>query len=217
MRRFSPLVFFLAGAATLWAGLRGSRGASASGGPRRLAAVGASITQWPKRTPGRHEGGYAGAAANHLPPGSSAVSFGYQGQGSHYIASRVGEALAERPTDLVVLGGVNDAASGRSAAHAIEGLRRAYAAGRAAGVRVVGVTITPWGAYRRTNARQQAVSAAVNRWILNEAPVDAAVDTRVLGDANGRLLSRYDSGDHLHLNAAGQRALGRQIYEAAFR
>jgi len=145
------------------------------------------------------------------------VSFGYMGQGTHYLANKVGEALAERPTDLVVLGGVNDAASGRSAAHAIEGLKRVYAAAKAAGVRVVGVTITPWGAYRRTNARQQAVSAAVNRWVLNEAPVDAAVDTSVLGDADGRLLSRYDSGDHLHLNAAGQRALGRQIYEAAFR
>ena len=115
---------------------------------------------------------------------------------------------------VVVLAGTNDLSMGISAAR----LQREYAGlakrARAAGLRVVLVTLPP--AKQRS---PQAISArkAVNRWILTSRVADEVVDAdRLLRDPSGaeRLAPAYDVGDGLHLSVAAHRVLGERIADA---
>jgi lysophospholipase L1-like esterase len=89
-------------------------------------------------------------------------------------------------------------------------IRRAHAQG----IRVYGATITPFGGhvpgYDDEDGIREATRQAVNEWIRTSGRFDAVVDfDRVARDpANPRrLLPAYDTGDHLHLNPTGYKAL----------
>lgn len=168
------------------------------GRPRLVVALGDSLTA---------DGRYARALEAVLPLGSVVRVFGYVGKGVRDVAAHLDEALALGPTDVVVLAGVNDIASGRSVETVVNGLASMYGRIAAAGARPVAVLLTPW----RGDA---AKTAAVNDWITRSGV--AHVDTAVLGDGSGRLARAFNSGDGLHLNAAGQAALGQLIFEQAF-
>ena len=61
---------------------------------------------------------------------------------------------------------------------------------------------------------------AVNAWIRGSGEFDAVIDfDRVTRDPSQptRLLPAYDSGDHLHPNDAGYRAMGEAIPLVLFR
>ncbi len=159
--------------------------------PQRAAAVGDSLTA--------HRG-YVNRLAATL--GGSWSVLGYVGQGVDSILRRVRGQLTGYDT-VVVLAGVNDLASGRGTVVVVEGLAGLYREARRGGARVVAVTLTPWrGAGPETEM--------VNQWIRGGAVglADGVVDTSELGDASGRLLPQYSAADGLHLNAAGQQALG---------
>jgi len=159
-------------------------------GPRKIVALGDSLT-----ADGRYVR-YLGA-----------TGFGYVGRGVKDIASHLDEALALKPTDVIVFGGVNDLASGRSFSTITGELSKMYERIRAAGARPVAVLVAPWKG-------DVAKTAAVNQWI-RESGV-AHVETWRLGSAEGRLLPSYNAGDGVHLNGAGQKALGKMIKEQAF-
>ena len=202
LKRWIPLLLAAGGGVAVFLAFR-KAAAALPAGPRRVAVLGDSITA---------NGGYVRRLQALLPPGSVVKGFGVVGEGAKAAHRRLSQALEGRPTDLVVLLGVNDIASGRSLAHTQQWLGRIYAQGRAAGARVVAVTVTPWAAYKRTDARQQRTTAALNHWIRS-APVGAVVETGSMGDRQGRLLGR---GDGLHPDAAGQRRLGDLIRQQAF-
>jgi lysophospholipase L1-like esterase len=66
----------------------------------------------------------------------------------------------------------------------------------------------------------EAARVALNRWIRTSGEFDGVVDVdRVLRDPSHptRLLPLYDSGDHLHPNATGGRAIARAIDLKVFR
>ena len=66
----------------------------------------------------------------------------------------------------------------------------------------------------------EARRVALNRWIRSSGEFDGVVDVdRVLRDPGHptRLLPRYDSGDHLHPNAEGGRAIANAIDVKVFR
>ena len=115
---------------------------------------------------------------------------------------------------LVLFEGVNDLGGGAGA----QSLTNAYAQfvnrAHAANLRIYGATITPFGGNRYYTATHEAARQAVNRWIRNSGTFDAVIDF----DAVVRnpvtltnLVKTYDSGDGLHLNPAGYRAMAGAI------
>ena len=117
---------------------------------------------------------------------------------------------------VILLEGINDLGRGATAAALIDGLRRLVRRSRAAGLRVVHGTLTPARGYRggHGTAATDRARRHVNRWIRTRSPADAVVDfdAAVRDPRRPRRLRRaYDSGDHLHLDRAGYRAMARAV------
>jgi lysophospholipase L1-like esterase len=122
---------------------------------------------------------------------------------------------------LLVFEGVNDigtapatAAAQKQVADDLIGaynqmIRRAHTQG----IRVYGATITPFGGntgYDDPDGIREATRQTVNEWIRTSGRFDAVVDfdQAARDPANPRqLLPAYDTGDHLHLNPTGYKAL----------
>jgi lysophospholipase L1-like esterase len=140
-----------------------------------------------------------------------------------YVCGSCGEpALARLNRDVLDLPGVsevilfegtNDLGGGRSAAEVIAALRRVVALARQRGLRVLGATITPRDDSGWVPA-MEANRVAVNQWIRTSGAYSAVFDfDAVLRDAVNphRLAAFYDSGDGLHPNMAGLKALADSI------
>ena len=111
---------------------------------------------------------------------------------------------------LIVFEGVNDIAGGASA----ERLTNAYAQfvdkAHARNLRAYGATITPFGGNRYYTRAHEAVRQVVNDWIRTSGKFDAVIDfDKAVRDSVTltNLLSAYDTGDGLHLNPDGYRAM----------
>ena len=126
-------------------------------------------------------------------------------------------------TDVIVLEGINDLGQPppASAAQVIAGLRRVATRLRRARLRVLLGTLTPSGGDALPSygsAAADRARRAVNRWIRRTRRADGVVDfDRAVRDPGhpGRLRPRFDSGDHLHPNARGYRAMGAAVDLAA--
>lgn len=97
-----------------------------------------------------------------------------------------------------------------SARELINGHRKLIREARAKGVRVVGATLLPLGGSDHYGKHAAAVSDAFNRWVRTSGEYDAYVDfDKALADPQDpeRIAPAYDSGDHLHPNDAGYRAM----------
>ncbi|MBP0458176.1 GDSL-type esterase/lipase family protein [Streptomyces montanisoli] len=118
---------------------------------------------------------------------------------------------------MIVLEGINDIQQTPhqlDPAEIIAGLHQIADQAHAAGLRVLGGTITPfegWGTY---DANEEAARQGVNDWIRSSGVFDAVVDfdaaVRDPADPH-RMLPKYDSGDHLHPGDAGYRAMADSI------
>jgi lysophospholipase L1-like esterase len=169
--------------------------------PRVVACLGDSLSD---------QYGYPDDLRALLPTGSRVRAFSYPGQGIEKIRDHLPNALDIEPTDLVVLGGVNDLAAGRGAKEVIEHLAHIYWGAKNGGTRVIGVTVTPWTGHLR-GLENFEDTMVVNHWILNLSPADRAISTVAMGDANGYLYPAFDAGDGLHLNKTGFAALAKLI------
>jgi lysophospholipase L1-like esterase len=101
-----------------------------------------------------------------------------------------------------------------SAAQIIEGYRHIIDQAHRAGLKVYGATLTPFEGAGYATPAGQAKRAAVNAFIRTSGRFDAVIDfDRVTRDpANPeRFLPAFDSGDHLHPNDAGYRAMANAI------
>jgi lysophospholipase L1-like esterase len=115
---------------------------------------------------------------------------------------------------VIVWGGINDMQQGADAAQVIGGLREIAMRAHAAGLRVIGLTVTPNGRSRYFRGAQVPVRAAVNAWIRTARVYDAVVDAdAALSDpAHPQWLARsYDSGDGLHPNGAAYALIARRL------
>ena len=195
-----------------------SRTPGAPAGPRVL-VIGDSITA----------GGYYKRIKL---PGVDVRGQGWGGQQAVYVARAAADLLKSfKPTDVVILVGVNNEASevvsavkrggmdvATLIAHVKRDLTHAWRILHEAGARVWACTMTPWYGYAKyfgdgkaTDAPMRAVHEAVNAWIVamrgQPGGPDEVIDTSAMGDAQGRLLAAY-TRDHLHpATADGQRAL----------
>lgn len=102
------------------------------------------------------------------------------------------------------------------------GYAQIVARAHARGMKVYGATITPdtGSAYYHPDAGSEADRQAINAWIRAPGHFDAVVDFDAVtrDPANpSRLAPAFDSGDHLHPNPAGYKAMGEAVPLALFR
>jgi lysophospholipase L1-like esterase len=119
-------------------------------------------------------------------------------------------------TDVILHIGTNDIAAGRSADEITGGVRWFAERARAAGLRVLLTTITPARGGVHGSRTAVATRNAVNAWIREHGRehADGVVDFAAAvadGSAPSRPAPAYDSGDGLHLSAAGYRALAAAV------
>jgi len=112
------------------------------------------------------------------------------------------------------LGGFPQPGTGVSAAQIIAGYRQLIAAAHARGLRIFGATLLPFQGAGYYSAAGEATREAVNHWIRTSGAFDGVIDfDKVMRDPADplRLNPLYDSGDQLHPNDAGYRAMADAI------
>lgn len=131
---------------------------------------------------------------------------------------------------VIVLGGINDigeptmaAANAHRpspdakamAAPVIGALQAMIEKMKASGLRVYGATVLPFAGTQGAYTEQgEAARQMINDWIRHRAPYDAVIDfDAVMRDAQkpSRMQARYDSGDHIHPNDLGYRAMAEAV------
>ncbi|NUT28585.1 MAG: SGNH/GDSL hydrolase family protein [Streptomyces sp.] len=96
----------------------------------------------------------------------------------------------------------------------IAGHRELIRRGRAAGLRVIGCTLLPFGGSDHWGERAAKVGHELNEWIRCSGEYDAVADLgRALADPADpdRLRPPYDFGDHLHPNDAGYEVMAEVV------
>lgn len=89
------------------------------------------------------------------------------------------------------------------------------------GLRIIGVTLTPFGdSFQGTpfegyySGEKEKIRVAVNEWIRNSGAFDGVIDfDKAVRDPAKptHIQAQYDKGDHLHPNAAGYKAMAEGI------
>jgi len=114
---------------------------------------------------------------------------------------------------LIVLEGINDIQQTphqTDPAQIISAYRQLIAQAKARGIRVLGGTLTPFKGWQVWDETLEATRQAVNTFIRTSHEFDGVIDfDAALRDPADPLtmLPAYDSGDHLHPNDAGYRAM----------
>jgi lysophospholipase L1-like esterase len=123
---------------------------------------------------------------------------------------------------LIVFEGVNDLGSNGTAQTAnalISAYQTFITKAHAAGIKVYGATITPFGGNSYDAGTHEAARQTVNTWVRTSNKFDAVVDfdQAVRDPANPRRIKpAYDTGDHLHLNPTGYQAIADSIPATLF-
>ena len=129
-----------------------------------------------------------------------------------------------RVSHLILMEGINDIGnSGPSsmdpgpqvgADEIIAGYRQIIARAHASGLRVIGGTLMPFKGAHYYTAKKEQIREQVNRWIRTAGEFDRVIDFEAaVRDPADPLKYRpeFDSGDHLHPNDAGYKAMGDAI------
>jgi lysophospholipase L1-like esterase len=127
---------------------------------------------------------------------------------------------------VILLEGINDIGFGESrgrltaphknvsAAQIIAGYAQMITQAHWAGLPIFGATLTPFRGARYWSPRGEAKRETINNWIVTSGAFDGVIDF-AKAVANPRrpqvLARRYDSGDHLHPNDAGYRAMAAAV------
>lgn len=102
----------------------------------------------------------------------------------------------------------------------IAGLQQIISRAHAHGIKVFGGTLTPYLGANYYSDEGEAKREMVNRWIRTSGAFDGVIDFAAAVRDPGnprRFLPAYDSGDHLHPNDAGYKAMADTINLSLFR
>ena len=188
--------------------------------PRRVVVLGDSLSD-----PRVHGGGYLNALAHC--PGVHVENFAKGGfmvnQMRRRFETEVVPILDETYSDLIVFGGVNDLYSdetaGRTVAKITADLTRIYQLAKQHRLRVIALTVTPWGGFTRYyNERRAQATQRLNDWIRGQEDtrlVDVVLDASPLlacGDPE-RLCPEYEPPFHdgIHFGREGHKKLGERL------
>ncbi|CAM3599549.1 SGNH/GDSL hydrolase family protein [Kibdelosporangium persicum] len=118
---------------------------------------------------------------------------------------------------MIVLEGINDIQQTphqTDPQQIISAYRQIIAQAKARGIRVLGGTLTPFKGWRVWNETLEATRQAVNTFIRTGGAFDGVIDfDAAVRDTQDPLRMRpeFDTGDHLHPNDAGLRAMGEAV------
>jgi len=138
-----------------------------------------------------------------------------------------GDPSHPRYSHVVVFGGVNDIGSDETARRTPEKIERdltaMYEQARTAHMKVIAVTIAPWGGFKRMfNERRRNETLEVNRWIRGQRgqSVDYVIDAYGLLSCNDpdSLCDEYlpPFRDGLHFNRKAHDKLGEAMFKQVF-
>jgi lysophospholipase L1-like esterase len=128
--------------------------------------------------------------------------------------------------EVILLEGINDIGFSQhhgplsaphtnvSAAQIIAGYEQIIGQAHAAGLKIFGGTLTPFKGAAYWTPAGEAKREAVNQWIRTSGAFDGVINfARAVADPGNPEILRpaYDSGDHLHPDAAGYRAMANAI------
>lgn len=139
------------------------------------------------------------------------------GQGTRWMQSAFQRVLAEEPLDaIVILGGVNDIAAGRSPDDIAHSLITVASDAERRGMRVLILTLLPWRGYPTWTPEKQERTNELNRLLASR---HGAVDVgALLGDGSGYLKPEYRGSTlpdgYLHPNVNGNRKIASAVLEA---
>ncbi|HEX3775051.1 MAG TPA: SGNH/GDSL hydrolase family protein [Polyangiaceae bacterium] len=190
-----------------------------------VAAVGDSLTD-----PRSHGGGYLEYVKARC-PNLELDNFGRGATMVNQMRKSFDEQIASSPkqyTHLIVFGGVNDLYSDltahRTPAKIETDLDYIYSAAKARGMKVVALTVAPWGGFTRYfNPSRAEATHTLNAWIREQPAhghVDAVVDAFKLlscGDPDvlcERFFAPFKDG--IHFGPGGHQLLGEALYRAVF-
>ena len=119
---------------------------------------------------------------------------------------------------VVILQGINDIGIGAmegkpvTSAQITAAYQQMIAQARGAGMKVIGATLLPFAGYAAPyySAGNNAIRESVNQWIRTSGAYDAVIDFDAIVRDPGNPLqmqAQYDSGDHLHPNDVGYKAM----------
>lgn len=140
--------------------------------------------------------------------------------GSNALARFGRDVLAQAGVeDVIVLEGTNDIRYSNNPAQAdqavsaediIAGYRQLIERAHARGIRIFGGTLTPCEGEKYCSPDAEAKREAINKWMRTSGAFDGVIDFEAaIRDPNHptRFLAAFDSGDHLHPNDAGYKAM----------
>lgn len=160
------------------------------------------------------------AVANVAIAGNRLLSEGNPPFGVNALARFDRDVLAQPGAAFViVLEGINDIGMSRletrrTADELIGAYRQLIDRAHTHGLEIFGATLTPFEGAGYYDAEGETVRQAVNRWIRTSRAFDAVIDFDVVirdPAAPTKMRTAFDSGDHLHPNDAGYRAMGQAV------
>ena len=101
----------------------------------------------------------------------------------------------------------------------IAGYRQFIERAHACGIRVFGGTLTPFEGAPYYSADAEVKREAVNKWIRTSGEFDGVIDFEAAvrdREHPTKSAAAFDSGDHLHPNDAGYKAMGDAVNLALF-
>jgi lysophospholipase L1-like esterase len=177
------------------------------------------------------------AAQRNLPP-RAVINMGIsgnrvlrEGAGSSALA-RFDRDVLSRPGVrwVLLMEAINDigfsaiaglpASEKATAADIIGGYRMLIGRARLHGLSIIGCTLTPFEGVNTFTEAGENMRQTVNKWIRDSGEFDAVVDfDAAIRDpaAQRKMRAQFDSGDHIHPNDAGNKAMADAVDLALFR
>jgi len=202
-------------------------------GPRdgAIAAFGDSITDGTRSTPDTNNR-WPDHLARRLPPGFAVMNVGIAGNrvlnegnfnaGINALARFDRDVLAQPGvTHVVVMEGINDiGAANANVDDLIAAHKQMVERAHARGLKIYGATLTPYEGAAYYTPEGEVKRKTLNQWIRTSGVYDAVIDFEAAvrdPAAPTKIKAEFDSGDHLHPNDAGYKAMGQSIDLSLFK
>jgi lysophospholipase L1-like esterase len=124
-------------------------------------------------------------------------------------------------THVIVMEGINDIGAANAAVEdLIAAHKQMIERAHERGLRIYGATLTPYEGAAYFTPEGESKRAALNQWIRTGRMYDGVIDFEAVVRDPGaptRIKPEFDSGDHLHPNDAGYKAMGESVDLALFK